>query len=57
MAKLERSQCDDLVRDTNRSFDCFTGKGLSRGPEHAFSNPEDGTYMAERYMQLYILWE
>ena len=57
MPKLERSQRCDLARDMNWSFNYFTGRGLSRGSEHAFSNPEDGTYMAGRNMQLYILWE
>jgi hypothetical protein len=55
--ELERSRRYDLACDMNWSFAYFIGRGVSRGPEHAFSNPEDGTYIAERYLPLYILWD
>ena len=57
MAKLERSRWYDLACDMDWNFTYFIDRGVSRGPEHAFSNPEGGTYMAERCLQLYILWD
>jgi hypothetical protein len=51
MAKLKRSRRYDLACDMNWSFTYFIGRGVSRGPEDAFSNAEGGTYMAERYLQ------
>jgi hypothetical protein len=57
MPKLEPSHWYDVACDINWSFHYFTGRGVSRGPEHASSNLEDETYMAERYMQLHFLWE
>ena len=57
MAKLKRSRRYDLACDMNWSFTYFIGRSLSRGPEDALSNPEGGTYMAERCLQLYILWD
>jgi hypothetical protein len=38
MTKLERSRWYDLAWDMNWNFTYFIDRGVSRGPEHAFSN-------------------
>jgi hypothetical protein len=38
MAKLERSRWYDLACDMDWNFTYFIDRGVSRGPEHAFSN-------------------